>query len=421
MPARVRSFVLLCAFAVLGGACSGAAEPTTTVTTTTVVATTTSTSTTTSTTAAPVATTVTGDVPEGIAAAAAAFYSWMADARHPTPDVADGLIAHVTAATPTRPATLTARAATADLPNGDGVAVVHVAEDLLFMVREGTGPWRIVGTQIAGAGTWLGDEPRRLLVLGSDARVGQNQLRYRADSIHIVTLDPSGEGGTIVGFPRDTWVTRDEIVAGNETAQLPAGDLPGGGSKWTNLLAGRGPEIMLGTAEVISGADLEGYVITGFKGFDALIGELGGLEIDLPSSMNTGNNWANFPAGEQELTPKRTLQLARIRKGLPRGDFDRSVNQGRIMLAALGMVQVMGVDALPGLTATLVDHAWTDLETESLFTLAAAAFLTSPDDLANVVVDGSVGTAGAASVVYIDDDMVAATFADLADDGILDD
>jgi hypothetical protein len=42
-----------------------------------------------------------------------------------------------------------------------------------------------------------------------------------------------------------------------------------------------------------------------------------------------------------------------------------------------------------------------------------------PEALTNIVVDGSTGRVGAASVVFLDDEAVAATSADLADDGLL--
>ena len=147
---------------------------------------------------------------------------------------------------------------------------------------------------------------------------------------------------------------------------------------------------------------IEGYFVTGFLGFTNLMNELGPLQIDLPTTMRTGNNWSNFPAGEQSLTSTRALQLARIRKGLPRGDFDRSYNQGLIMQAAMHMVQDAGIELLPMWVKILLDHVWTDLSTEDVLTLAASAYFLEPESLTNFVLPGTVGTAGAASVVHLD-------------------
>jgi len=374
----------------------------------------------TTTTEAPPTYDVTGPLADGINEAIADFYAWLAGNPEVDPNAPPGLIDHLADVAPPVETSLEATGAVGELPSGDRVAVAFIGDDTWFLVRDG-GPWRIVGADLAEAPPWLGDEPRTLLVIGSDARVGQNQLRFRADSIHVVTVAPTEAAGAIVGFPRDSWIDHDTIVAGNEVAGLPAGDLPSGGSKWTNLLASRGPEIMLGTAEEITGIDLEGYVITGFRGFDGLITFLGGLVIELPTTMRSGNTWSNFPAGLQTLNPTRALQLARIRKGLPRGDFDRSLNQGRIMQAAMAMVQEMGIEATPALLTVLLEHAWTDLETEALFTWALRAFSMEPEALTNIVMEGSTGSVGAASVVFLNDDFVAATSADLADDGLLND
>src|SRR4051794_27502316 len=45
-----------------------------------------------------------------------------------------------------------------------------------------------------------------VLVIGSDARPGERLDRSRADSIHVVALNPRAGTGTVLGIPRDTWV-----------------------------------------------------------------------------------------------------------------------------------------------------------------------------------------------------------------------
>lgn len=324
-------------------------------------------------------------MPVGMADQLNALYSWLADKRNEPPVMPEGLLDHAAGAARTDPGEV-GGVASAELENGDRVAVARVDNDIVLLVDDGSG-WRTVGAALDGLMPWLGEEPRMVLVLGSDARVGQNQQRFRADSVHILTVVPDAGAGAIVGFPRDSWVQGPE-----------------GGIKLTNLMAGRGPEIMLETITDLTQLEIEGYFVTGFLGFTNLIEELGGLFIDLPRVMRSGNNWANYPAGPQTLTPQRALRLARIRKGLPRGDFDRSINQGLIMQAAMDMVQLTGIDALPEWVRILDEHTWTDLSTEDVLTLAAAAFFFESSELVNTVLPGTVGTAGSASVVFISDD-----------------
>jgi LCP family protein required for cell wall assembly len=324
-------------------------------------------------------------MPTGMNLPLDALYSWLADRRNDAPPLPDGLADHVGDLARTEPGAV-GGATSAELDNGDSVAVARVDTDVILLVDDGSG-WRVVGAAFDGLTPWLGAEPRMVLVLGSDARVGQNQQRYRADSVHILSVVPDASAGAIVGFPRDSWVQG-----------------PDGGSKLTNLMAGRGPEVMLETITELTQLDIEGYFVTGFLGFTNLIEELGGLYIDLPSVMRSGNNWANYPAGPQTLTAQRALRLARIRKGLPRGDFDRSFNQGLIMQAAMDMVQLTGIDALPEWARILTANTWTDLSTEDVLTLGASAFFFESTGLVNTVLPGRVGTAGAASVVYLKDE-----------------
>ncbi len=391
------SVSILLAAALVAASCSGGAEPTTTTTSSTVATSTTTTSTTT-----PVGTvTVGGEMDAGIRTVLDHLYSWLADRRNPEPDVPADLLTHLadeTTAAGERAATVSQ----AELPSGDSVAVAGVGDDAVFLTDTGSG-WHMVAAAIGVSGPWLGSQPHMLLVLGSDARPGENQQRYRADSVHLLTLLPDGSGGAIVGFPRDSWVQG-----------------PDGGIKLSSLMAGRGPEVMLEKVTEMSSLPIEGYVVTGFSGFLGLIETLGSLTVDLPKAMRSGNNWADYPAGVQTLSPTLVLRLARIRKGLPRGDFDRSVNQGLIMQAGMAAIQELGVGSLPDLLAALTENTWTDLPTDDLVTFAAAAFLVAPESLTNIVLPGRVGTAGAASVVYLDEEGTAAIFADLADGALSD-
>ena len=353
----------LVALSLVAGAC-GASVPPEEVTTTMLATTTTTTSqapttlaTTTTTTTEPRTVAASGDLPQPILAALGSLYSWLADERNPDPTIPDAMHRALAGAGHPVGASVGATGVVHELKGGDTVAVIHVADDILFMVKDGQ-PWRVAGAKLADLPPWLGESPRLLLVLGSDARSGQKQQLLRADSIHIIGVDPARSEGSIVGFPRDSWV-----------------EGPDGHNKFTNIMAGRGPEVMLDTAEALTALDLEGYVVTGFVGFEGLIKDLGGLVINLPKSIKSGiDGWQDYPSGEQKLGPTPLLRLARIRKTLNGGDFARSANHGLIMQAGMTAVQAIGVDALPGLLDILLKRTWTDLSTEDLLTMAATVF-----------------------------------------------
>lgn len=279
------------------------------------------------------------------------------------------------------------------------IAVVEMGEDVFLTVADGGG-WRIVG------GVWpslavpafFGVGPRHVAVVGSDARPGQNMERSRADSIHFVALDGAG-GGAVVGLPRDSFVP-----------------VPGYGTrKITGSLALGGPDTMMAAFTELTDLPLEGYVLTGFAGFQELLGTvLGGVAVEIPFAIN--DRWAHvaLSAGEQMLNGAQALGFARARKTVPNGDFTRSAHQGLILLAAASTVKEMGYSAIPGLMEAAEPHLSTNLTPEQLLTFSAMAISADLDSVSNVVAPGSPGSAGGSSVVFLAnsaDDL----WADLAD------
>ena len=404
IPAVTRSLLsVVLACALIAAACSsdGGTAPTTMEPTTTVAPTTSSSTTTTpptTTTTPPRVRTLRGDLPEPLLTAAEDFYSWLVDRSNPKPGkLADGLVKRVEGVK-LDPGGMSARGGVAVLKNGDRVGAVRTKDGTLVMVRTGDG-WEIVATLLEGERPWIaGANQRTMLVLGSDARPGQDQTRLRADSVHLLTLNLETGEGAFVGFPRDSWI---------------------GGRKLTDHMPSGGPEYMVDLIEDTTDLEIGNYALVGFEGFRALVKELGSLEIDLPTRMRSGNTWDNFPEGPQTLTPSRTLQLARIRKGLPAGDFDRSFNQGLVTLAAMTMIKSMGIGHLPRWVATFDEHGFTDLNTTELATWMAAAYVATPETVTNRVLPASVGSVGAASVVFLGD-AAEGVFRDL-EDGLLDD
>jgi len=359
---------------------------------------------TTTTTTAPirtVAVSAASGIPSEFVAAAAAVYARAADDRNLDPGVPAGLIDYLAAAgIPSEIGIAALR--TAVLDDGTTVGVAHTdRNDVLLTVGDGT-EWSIVGARAAGAGdVWFGDSPHMVLILGSDARPGQDPLRFHSDSIHVITATNSGQA-SILGWPRDSFVP------------TPHGDL-----KITALMVKGGPEATRDQFRTYWELPVEGYIVTGFRGFERLIGVLGRLLIDIPRSLPTQEWFAGFSSGEQRLSPTRALDYARTRKGLPGGDLLRSYNQGIVMLAALRMVQTNSIDDVPDLIAALTQHVTTDLTATQLLQLGAIALELDADAIENQVLPGTLGrAANNASVIFLDpeaDDLVT----DLREDGLL--
>jgi polyisoprenyl-teichoic acid--peptidoglycan teichoic acid transferase len=301
-----------------------------------------------------------------------------------------------------------AEVASAELADGSSVAVATLdSGDLVVLADEGSG-WMVVGTHLASVGgdPYFGESPRRILVLGSDARPGGDPDVHRMDSIHILTSVPTENTGAILGYPRDTWV-----------------DSPYGSMRINALTSSsRGPDALFGFFTDNWDLPLEGYILTGFAGFEDIVGEaFGRVTLTIPISIPTQEWFAGFARGEQTLNPTRLLDFARTRKLIPGGDFTRSKHQGLVMLAALAIIQGRSVEDLPSLLATLTRYTTTNLSATDLIQLAAAAREIDIPSVTNEVLPGSLGRAGGgASVVFLDPGYEVIV-QDVVDDGLRND
>lgn len=243
-----------------------------------------------------------------------------------------------------------------------------------------------------------------ILVLGSDARPNENLLKTRADSIHLVAVNSTSGQGTIVGFPRDAYV------------QFPNGRR----GKINDALARGGPKFVADTVRKLSGLPVDYVVTTGFHGMQKMVDDLGGLDVHVEARMNDRMSGARFQAGWHHFVGGEALAYSRNRNDVPNGDFSRSENQGRLMLAALEKLRAEVGDDGGLLHWVSVLRKWCviDVPLDHLPRLAALARRIEPQKMANVVLPGRIGYAGGASVVYLTAD-APALFADLRDDAVI--
>ena len=322
--------------------------------------------------------------------------------------VVAGVITHHEGAASGLDDSYTAEATVAELADGSRVAVATLAGgDLLLLSDEGSG-WVTVGAHLGsiGADPYYGESPRRVLVLGSDARPGGDASVHRMDSIHILTSVLSERAGSILGYPRDSWIDSEY------------------GSMRMNALtsSGRGPDALFEFFTDTWEVPLEGYILTGFAGFEDLVGAaFGRLRLTIPIPIPTQEWFDGFSSGEQTLNPTRLLDFARTRKLIPGGDFTRSYHHGVVMLAALATIQQGSIHDIPPLLAILSRFTETNLTATDLLQLGAAAFELDHGAITNEVLPGSLGRAtGGASVVFLDPGFELIV-ADVIDDGLRND
>jgi polyisoprenyl-teichoic acid--peptidoglycan teichoic acid transferase len=282
---------------------------------------------------------------------------------------------------------------------GVPIAVVTSGKDVTLAVKAPS--WRVVGgwwPSLGVSAPSLGGSPRRVLLIGSDARPGERVDGSRGDSLHIVGFDGHGGGG-VLGIPRDSYVPL----------------ATGGQGKINSALMFGGPKAQLGTVASVSGVPLEGYLLTGFDGFQRLIAGLGGLPVNVPVAVKDSFSGANLRAGANKLNGGQALAYGRARHGVDGGDFGRSANQGRMIMAAAGFAKLVGPAKLPGILAKAAPGIGTSMSAEQVLTFAAAALVTDPKKVNNRVVIGGFGwTSDGQSIVRLDAN-ARRMFADIRD------
>lgn len=245
-----------------------------------------------------------------------------------------------------------------------------------------------------------------ILVIGSDARPGQSITSgTRGDAIHIVAVNPKRGIVSILGIPRDSYVS-----------------IPGAGTgKINGALAMGGPELMVRTVEQLTGIHIDAYVLTGFAGFEHMVKAVGGFSIDIPYAMDDAFSGANFRKGPTHLSGRQALALARNRHDAPGGDFGRSMNQGRIIVAAMReFLSDLRKDPLTALRWGLAAARFmqTDLSLTQMMELLLAVPSIARKPVRNEVVYGSGAMVGGSSVVRLGG-VAYAKFRDLRADGVL--
>jgi LCP family protein required for cell wall assembly len=304
-----------------------------------------------------------------------------------------------------------------------GDARAELAQTARFVLRWSEGAWRIAGYDVAAripsaihrqpsrsdaafAPGLPATDPTFLLAIGSDARPDQAVATARADSLHVIGIDPRTGIVSILGIPRDTWTP----IPGHRPDKINA-----------SLTLG-GPELVVQTVERLTGIEIDAYALTGFAGFTQAISTIHGIDIRIPYAIDDRYAHARFRPGPAHLGGKQALAFARARHDLKDGDFERSLNQGRLLVA---MAQTLARSAREE-TGPFVRWALagsgairTDLALEDLFEMLVAVPMFDPDAMRNAVTPGRVATVGSKSVVLLDA-RATAMFRDLARDGVLD-
>lgn len=193
-----------------------------------------------------------------------------------------------------------------------------------------------------------------VLLIGTDARDLEEDAR--ADSIIIATLDNNNKEIRLASLFRDTLVN----VPGYGEAKLNA------------AMAFGGKDLLIDTIKQTYDINIDKYVIINFWGFEEIIDQIGGLEIDVKDyqlkelnkyigESTGGNDCPVEEAGLQLLNGKQALSYSRIRKGV--GDeFERTERQREVLFKVAEKIRETNPAKYLGIMNSMLDYISTNID-----------------------------------------------------------
>jgi len=212
-------------------------------------------------------------------------------------------------------------------------------------------------------------ERANILLLGIDQR-GDEAGPWRTDTLILASIDPATNSAAILSIPRDLYVTIPGYGEGRINTAHITGDVRG--------YPGGGVALAKKTVSEALGIPVHYYVRINFTGFEKLVDAIGGLTINVETTIhdekypdnNYGYMTVHIPAGIQHMDGVTALQYARSRHG--NSDFDRMGRQQAVMLAARDKLLSLdfSLASIPKLIKLAGDSVQTDLTLEEMLALA---------------------------------------------------
>ncbi|HZY65781.1 MAG TPA: LCP family protein [Rubrobacteraceae bacterium] len=193
------------------------------------------------------------------------------------------------------------------------------------------------------------DEPQNILVMGVDQR--PEVEGSRADTMILARIYPGTGKVRLVSIPRDLLV---EVSPGVE-------------DKINAAYSYDGVSGTIGAVENFSNVYIDHYAVVDFEGFEAVVGALGGLKVDLEEGQ-VPPNW-KVKDEAQHLNGRRALIYARYRNSSG-GDLDRIRRQQEVLAALRSKaLRWRSAEKYPEITRAVFENVETDMS------LAEIAFL----------------------------------------------
>ncbi|KUO51311.1 MAG: hypothetical protein APF76_17695 [Desulfitibacter sp. BRH_c19] len=212
-------------------------------------------------------------------------------------------------------------------------------------------------------------DPMNVLILGLDVEKGS---RGRTDSIMLMSFRPDREEVYLMSIPRDTRLK-----------------IKGGYDKVNAAYVYGGAELTRQTIEDFMDIEIDHHIVFNFEAFETLIDLVGGIEVDVPVSMNVPSEGINLQPGVQKLDGKDALGYARFR-GTSEGDIGRAKRQQEIIkLLSDELLKPKMVLKVPQIIQTMTEYVEHDFSTTELMKFGAVAAKAKSKPIETLVLPGT--------------------------------
>lgn len=219
-------------------------------------------------------------------------------------------------------------------------------------------------------------EPFSVLLMGVDSEKDglTSSTASNGDALILVTFNPSTSNITMVSIPRDSYVP---IMCFDNKIE----------NKITHA-AWKGTDCMLDTIENFLNVPIDYYVKINFKGVVGLVDALGGITVDVPKKLCTGDSDRGFNVvcvepGIRRLNGEQALVLTRNRHQLAGGDLDREQNQQLVIKGILEEFKnIRSIDQITNILNSISRNIDTNFTTDQLlsfYNLGKELLLTNGD------------------------------------------
>lgn len=204
---------------------------------------------------------------------------------------------------------------------------------------------------------------KNILLLGVDARAGENANETRSDTMMLVSVDMKHRSIKLTSFLRDTWVYIPTL---------------GYNQRLNAACSSGGYEGVVDAIEYNFGVEIDGYAVVDFEMFKVLVDSLGGVEVDVTEAE--AKEVTNHPyrygdvvleSGKYKLSGEQALAYCRIRK--IDTDFVRTERQRTVMSAILNSAKHSNPFTLLNMAYKSAPYIETDLTNGELRSLVLSA------------------------------------------------